>query len=108
MSRLFSNTLQKNVIVTGPVQFSGFNGTNTNAAVRYIQVYDSASLPGAGAVPIHEVMAAAGPSPFSYGLGAVKFDQLLNGLTIVVSTTSWSYTDSEAKDVGITVFGNVG
>lgn len=66
--------------------------TNTNAAVRYCQLFDVAgALPADGATPILSLAIAAGATPpaFDFGPDGLSF---ANGLWIANSTTPGTKT----------------
>lgn len=73
---------------------------NANAAVRYLQLHDTATTPGAGAVPVNTFpMAASGgfvrEGADFFGDAGSNF---VNGIAFAVSTTRDTYTAATAAD----------
>lgn len=66
--------------------------TNTNAALRYIQVFDAAAVPANGAVPLITfplTAAASTQPPLSFGVYGRTFT---NGIVVCNSTTEATLT----------------
>jgi hypothetical protein len=80
------------------------NATNQNAAVRYLQVFNSATAPATGAIPVYAFVLPAGtaaaPSIVNltkefFGAGGASFAA---GIAFGVSTTLGTYTAATAAD----------
>ena len=74
--------------------------TNTNAAVRYVQLHNSAGTPAAAAVPIYTFLL-----PATAGMITVGNDFFTNagayfstGIAVTLSTTAGTYTAGTAGD----------
>ena len=82
------------VVCAGPARLYGFQGINSNAAARFIQVHDATALPANGAVPT-VVITAAIAGNFSAGFGSEGrwFDR---GIVIVTSSTLATLTAGAA------------
>ncbi len=82
------------VVSSVPARLFGFQGINSNAAARFIQVHDAIALPANGAVP-QVVITAAIAGNFSAGFGTEGrwFDR---GIVIVTSSTLATLTAGAA------------
>ncbi len=81
-----------------------FTATNINAAIRYVQFFNSSTIPTSGQVPVFSFTLPAGtatvPSIFTLSqdwLSLYGFS-FPNGLTIAFSTSAGSYTAATASD----------
>ena len=82
------------VVCAGPARLFGFQGINSNAAARFIQVHDAISLPANGAVPTVVITAAiAGNFGANFGSEGRWFDR---GIVIATSTTLATLTAGAA------------
>ena len=82
------------VVAAGPARLYGFQGINSNAAARFIQVHDATSLPANGAVPTIVITAAIAGN-FSW-TGADLGRWFDRGIVIVTSTTLATLTAGTA------------
>lgn len=78
------------IAATGVCRLYGFSATSTNVAAQFVLVFDSAVVPGTGAVPVYalNVAAAAGASSYFGSVGR-SFD---HGIVICNSTTQGTLT----------------
>ena len=68
----------------------GFTATSTNVAAQFVQVFDSATLPANGSVPLFAVNVASGSSASGYwGSSGRSFER---GIFLVNSTTQATLT----------------
>lgn len=74
----------------------GFTFTNTNAAARFVQVFDAPSVPADGAVPLLAKSVAAGDAVGFSWLPPRRFE---SGLVICNSTTQASKTIGTADSL---------
>jgi hypothetical protein len=81
------------VVKSGPGQLFDFSVLNTNAATRYIQLYDQISLPASGAVPIRVYSVATAVTLDPAWATPMAFR---TGIVIANSTTSATYTAGSA------------
>lgn len=98
-------TVTAALCATGPVALTSLDASNKNAAERYIQIFDKATAPIAGDVPIAAypipplANSASGRFFRDYGQGFDVGGLLLkNGLAWGVSTTAATYTAATATD----------
>lgn len=83
-------------ILGGLVRLHRLIATNTNAAVRYIQIFDASSLPADGAVPLISFPLAAAAStqpPIDFGVYGRTFSV---GVVVCNSTTEGTKTIGSA------------
>jgi len=91
-----------NVLPT-PCALTNIQGTNANAAVRYLQVHNTATVPGGGAVPLRWWLVPAGTAA-QPAVKEVSSGDLGNqvycssGLAWAWSTTAATYTAATASD----------
>lgn len=80
-------------------------GFNANAAVRYLQLFDKASAPASGDVPIGEWALAASGGDRIVGMEAFTVEgiTLAKGVAWGISTTRGSYTAATAADHDVSV-----
>lgn len=94
----FGADATKNVRASAGVAL-GFSCRNTNAAIRFFQLHDTATVPDASAVPAIEFPVGIGAllvvgTEFFTAMGLL-FD---NGIAFAFSTTSGTYTAGSAAD----------
>lgn len=77
------------VVKTGPGILYGFTVTNTKASAQFVQIFDAATLPADGAVPL---IAVAAPAADARGVSWLPGRTFLTGLVICNSTTQGSKT----------------
>ncbi len=88
-------TVTKKVVKATPGNVFSARVTNTNAALRFFQIHDTASAPVGTAVPL-----AFFPIPVSSGVMTVGSEFLGNalacttGVSWAISTTAATFTDS--------------
>ncbi len=87
----FSTALASSILLSGgALRLYGFTVTSTNVAAQFVLVFDSRTVPGAGAVPLFSVnVAAAAPAGVYFGSVGRSFDY---GICIVNSTTQDTLT----------------
>ena len=78
------------VITTKPCKLLSIVVLNTNAAIRYFQIHETASLPADGAVPDVPSIPVSANSAMQFDFGAGGLD--LDALTICNSTTAATKT----------------
>ena len=81
------------VIKTGPGILYGFTVTNTKAAIQFVQVFDAATLPADGAVPI---IAKSLPASDAVGFNWLPGRTFLTGIVICNSSTQGTKTIGSA------------
>ena len=86
----YSTALQSSMIVkTGPGILYGLTVTSTKAASQYLLVFDAASLPADGAIPI---LAKSVPANDAVGFSWLPGRTFLVGIVVCNSTTNTSKT----------------
>jgi len=109
--RIVSQSLQKQVFATvptgmphQPINLLGVIATNQDASNQhYLQVFDRATLPTGGNVPLCELQCPKGLQE-SLDLSHFGNVNIATGLTMAASTTSGTYTDSGSAVFFVTVF----
>jgi hypothetical protein len=82
--------LRASVVLRGHVVVYGFTVTNTNAAAQFLLMFDSATLPADGAVPlIGKSMSASDAVGFSW---APQGREFVSGLVLCNSSTQATKT----------------
>ena len=78
-------TLLASIVLPGHVKVYGFTVTSTNAGSQFVLVFDSATLPADGAVPLFGVpVSASNFASAFFGIPGRSFEQ---GLTLCNSST---------------------
>jgi hypothetical protein len=84
------------VVKTGDGILFGFTVSNTNAAARFVMVFDSRTVPANGAVPI---MAKSVPLGDAVGFNWLPGRTFFAGIVLVNSTTQGSLTIGSADQI---------
>lgn len=84
------------VVKTGDGWLYGFTITNTNAAIRFVQVFDAPSVPADGAVPL---LAKSVPAGDAVGFSWLPPRRFEAGLILCNSTTQGSKTLGSADSL---------
>lgn len=84
------------VIRTRPRILYSCSGYMSNAAIRYIQIFDAVALPPNGAIPKLVTIAPAGPSSFAFTI-PTRGIEFLNGIVVAISTTGPTLTLGAAE-----------
>ncbi len=87
-------------VLAGIYRITSCSACNRNASVRYLQLFDLATIPGNQAVPFFQVAIAGGTlqtliGTDYFGASGVK---LVNGISYGFSTTTGTYTAATATD----------
>lgn len=106
----YAATVTKNAKNTAGVVTSVY-GSNRNAALRYLQLHNTATVPGAGAVPLISIGVL--PNAVNPGQSIIFDDALFSqggvffslGIAYAWSTTEGTYTAATAADHSTTVIG---
>lgn len=81
------------VVKTGPGILYGITVTNTKAAAQFIQIFDAATVPADGAIPI---LAKSVPASDAIGFNWLPGRTFLVGIVICNSSTNTSKTIGSA------------
>ena len=86
----------KGVLLGAPCNLLQFSGENTNAAVRWLLIFDKNAAPIAGekAVMSRRIPAGSATSPGMANRSFIRGLKLNSGLAWAISTTSDTFTDS--------------
>ena len=76
-------------VVAGAVRLYDVTGYNNKATDQYIQVFDSATLPADGTVPLHILLA---PANFQFSLSFASGRLFSNGIAVCNSSTAVTKT----------------